>query len=113
MTQPFELLSQPVDSLTRGHVDLEKDLSSSPVDSLTCGHVDLKKDLSSSLVDSWTRGHVDLKKTPVFFSLGNFVFDQTPPPTRRALMAELVITPDTLTARAIPVVLRRCRPFSR
>jgi Putative enzyme of poly-gamma-glutamate biosynthesis (capsule formation) len=76
-------------------------------------HVTQPFELISQPVDSLTCGHVDLKKTPVFFSLGNFVFDQAPPSTRRALMAELVITPDTLTARAIPVTLRRCRPFSR
>ncbi len=50
---------------------------------------------------------------PVFYSLGNFVFDQTPPSTRRAVMAELVLTPDTLKARAIPVTLRHCRPVRR
>jgi len=44
---------------------------------------------------------------PVFYSLGNFVFDQTSPATRQAIMAELTLTPDTLTARAIPV---RTRP---
>jgi len=50
---------------------------------------------------------------PVFYSLGNFVFDQTPPATRRAVMAELVLTSDTLFARPIPVTIRHCRPFTR
>jgi len=53
------------------------------------------------------------KTVPVFYSLGNFVFDQTSPSARRAVMAEITITPDTLTARSIPVSLRRCRPFTR
>ena len=55
---------------------------------------------------------------PVFYSLGNFVFDQTPLPTRQALMAEVTIRPaeegaghpTSLNVRAIPVTLRHCRP---
>ena len=53
------------------------------------------------------------RQMPVFYSLGNFVFDQTPPSTRRAAMAELILTPDSLAARAIPVTLRHCRPTNR
>ena len=121
VTQPFELISQRVNKSTDGAARAEPNLfglcqvATDEEQSSTSQQADgtQRTDLSSSPVDSLTRGHVDLKKTPVFFSLGNFVFDQTSPPTRRALMAELVITPDTLTARAIPVVLRRCRPFSR
>ena len=55
---------------------------------------------------------------PVFYSLGNFVFDQTPPQTRQAVMAEITLRPAedgsghpvSLSARAIPVNLRHCRP---
>lgn len=47
---------------------------------------------------------------PVFYSLGNFVFDQSLPETRRAEMARIIILPDTLCAEAIPVSIVRCRP---
>lgn len=47
---------------------------------------------------------------PVLYSLGNFIFDQRTPATTRASVARLVLRPDTLTATAIPVCIKNCRP---
>jgi len=52
-------------------------------------------------------------KCPVFFSLGNFIFDQHQPNTRRAQMARLVITPDTIRCSALDIDIRNCRPYLR
>ncbi|MBR5963689.1 MAG: CapA family protein [Bacteroidaceae bacterium] len=61
---------------------------------------------------------ISADSVPVFYSLGNFVFDQTPPQTRQALVAEVTLRPAeegsgrsvSLHARSIPVTLRHCRP---
>lgn len=51
---------------------------------------------------------------PVFYSLGNFLFDQTPPITRRSAIASLRFHADgTLTADTIPILLEGCRPRTR
>lgn len=47
---------------------------------------------------------------PVFFSLGNFVFDQTPPIANQAVMAQLTFQGDTLIATSIPVQIKQCKP---
>jgi len=47
---------------------------------------------------------------PVFFSLGNFVFDQTPPIANQAVMAQLTIRSDTIISSSIPVQIRNCKP---
>lgn len=48
---------------------------------------------------------------PVFYSLGNFVFDQRTPEATRATVARLTLRPDTLLATSIPIRIHRCRPF--
>lgn len=49
--------------------------------------------------------------TLVFFSLGNFVFDQHPPITQRSMMVNLHFHPDaSVTYDTIPVQIKRCRP---
>ena len=47
---------------------------------------------------------------PVFYSLGNFVFDQTPPIANQATMAQLVIQGDSIIASSIPVKIKNCKP---
>ena len=47
---------------------------------------------------------------PVFFSLGNFVFDQTPPIANQAVMAQLTFQADSLIATTIPVQIKQCKP---
>lgn len=48
--------------------------------------------------------------TLVFYSLGNFVFDQSHPAAQKAAMALLRFTPAGMEAETIPVEIRRCRP---
>lgn len=47
---------------------------------------------------------------PVFYSLGNFVFDPIHPAAQKAAMALLRFTPTGVQAETIPVEIRRCRP---
>lgn len=49
---------------------------------------------------------------PVFYSLGNFVFDQKHPDTHRAQMAVLHFTPSKglVTAETIPIRIEQCCP---
>ena len=47
---------------------------------------------------------------PVFYSLGNFVFDPIHPAAQKAAMALLRFTPAGMEAETIPVEIRRCRP---
>ncbi|MBO7418069.1 MAG: CapA family protein [Bacteroidaceae bacterium] len=48
---------------------------------------------------------------PVFYSLGNFVFDQTPPIANQAIMAQLTIQGDSILVSSIPVQIKQCRPI--
>ena len=50
---------------------------------------------------------------PVFYSLGNFVFDQSHPDCRKASMALLCFKASEVQARAIPVEIRQCSPQIR
>lgn len=47
---------------------------------------------------------------PVFYSLGNFVFDQRMPEARKAIVARIALHRDTLRATSIPVGIEHCRP---
>jgi poly-gamma-glutamate synthesis protein (capsule biosynthesis protein) len=47
---------------------------------------------------------------PIYYSLGNFIFDQQQPINTRAAMVQFTVTPDTLTATTIPLTIRRCAP---
>lgn len=47
---------------------------------------------------------------PVFYSLGNFVFDQRMPAANKAMVARIALYQDTLRATSIPVSIERCRP---
>ena len=47
---------------------------------------------------------------PVFYSLGNFVFDQTLPVANEAMMAQLTMQGDSIVARSIPVKIRNTKP---
>ncbi|NPD90929.1 CapA family protein [Xylanibacter muris] len=47
---------------------------------------------------------------PVFYSLGNFIFDLDRPINRRGLVARLIITRTGIGFQAIPVTIGNCRP---
>lgn len=54
-----------------------------------------------------------LQGRPVFYSLGNFVFDQHLPEARVGQIARLVLKSDTLEASSQMVDIVRCRPIPR
>jgi len=47
----------------------------------------------------------------IYYSIGNFIFDQPQPLNSKACMVRLRITKDTLSAETIPVDIRRCVPY--
>lgn len=49
-------------------------------------------------------------KVPVFYSLGNFVFDQSKPEGRKAQMAVVTFTKDSLSAKAVGVEIKGNMP---
>ena len=51
------------------------------------------------------RGHY------IFYSLGNFIFDQPKPINSRACIVRLQISRDSMTTEAIPVDIRHCVPY--
>lgn len=51
-------------------------------------------------------------KVPVFYSLGNFVFDQSKPESRQAQMAEVRFTKDSISAKTIRVEIKGNMPVA-
>lgn len=47
---------------------------------------------------------------PIYYSIGNFIFDQTKPINTQTAIVRLTITADTMKAETIPVVIERCAP---
>ncbi len=47
---------------------------------------------------------------PIYYSIGNFIFDQTRAINTRACMVQLSITATTLTATTIPIEIKGCVP---
>lgn len=47
---------------------------------------------------------------PVFYSLGNFVFDQTLPVANQAVMAQITFQGDSISAISIPVQIKQTKP---
>lgn len=47
---------------------------------------------------------------PVFYSLGNFIFDLDRPQNRRGLLARITVTPDSLISETVEIEIERCRP---
>ena len=47
---------------------------------------------------------------PIYYSIGNFIFDQQRPLNSRAALVQLTVTADTVVARSVPIVIERCRP---
>lgn len=48
---------------------------------------------------------------PIYYSLGNFIFDQSKPLNARAAIVQLQITATAATARTLPIVIRDCVPM--
>ena len=47
---------------------------------------------------------------PIYYSIGNFIFDQQRPLNSRAAMVQIDITPDSIASKLIPINIRRCAP---
>ncbi len=48
----------------------------------------------------------------IYYSIGNFIFDQQKPLNSRACMVRLRIKKDSLLAETIPIVIRQCVPYT-
>ena len=47
---------------------------------------------------------------PIYYSIGNFIFDQSKPLNTQACMVKLTVTPDSADFTTIPVNISRCAP---
>lgn len=47
---------------------------------------------------------------PIYYSIGNFIFDQRKPQNSKAAMVQLCITADDFTATTVPIEIRNCVP---
>lgn len=52
----------------------------------------------------------DINGHSVFYSIGNFIFDQSKPENTKACLVRLKITSETVTAEAIPIEIKNCVP---
>ena len=48
---------------------------------------------------------------PIYYSIGNFIFDQQKPLNSKAAMVQLTITATDVQEKMIPVEIRRCVPY--
>lgn len=47
---------------------------------------------------------------PIYYSIGNFIFDPKQPVNSQAAMVQLTVTEDSVTAKTIPIRITRCVP---
>ena len=52
----------------------------------------------------------DINGHSVFYSIGNFIFDQSKPENTKACLVRLKITAETVTAEGIPIEIKNCVP---
>ena len=50
------------------------------------------------------------KDKPIYYSIGNFIFDQTSPINTRTALVQIRIAPTSVEVETIPVVIRDCVP---
>ena len=48
---------------------------------------------------------------PIYYSIGNFIFDPTKPLNAEACIVRLEVTPDSLQTETIPIEIRHCTPY--
>ena len=53
----------------------------------------------------------DYNGHPIYYSVGNFIFDQPSPLNSEACMVRLTIRRDTLETETIPIEIRHCTPY--
>ena len=49
---------------------------------------------------------------PIYYSVGNFIFDQPKPMNSEACLVKLTVTADTVVAATIPIVISKCVPHA-
>ncbi len=49
--------------------------------------------------------------TPIYYSLGNFIFDLDNPINTRTCVVKVLMTKDSVTINALPVEIRQCVPY--
>lgn len=47
---------------------------------------------------------------PIYYSIGNFIFDQSKPINTKACVVKLFVTPDSVETQTLPVEIRNCVP---
>jgi len=47
---------------------------------------------------------------PIYYSIGNFIFDQQRPLNSKAAMVQIDVTADSIASKLIPITIRRCAP---
>ena len=52
----------------------------------------------------------EYKGKPIYYSIGNFIFDQDKPLNTRACMVQIKIAPDAVAVETIPIDIRHCVP---
>ena len=52
----------------------------------------------------------EYRSKPIYYSIGNFIFDQQRPINSRACVVKVTVGADTLHAETIPVTIQRCVP---
>ena len=50
---------------------------------------------------------------PIYYSIGNFIFDQQAPSNTQACVVKMTVTPNRLTFHDIPIIIERCTPRIR
>ena len=50
------------------------------------------------------------KGKPIYYSIGNFIFDQTKPVNTRACLVQIRIAPTSVEVETIPIEINRCSP---
>jgi poly-gamma-glutamate synthesis protein (capsule biosynthesis protein) len=48
---------------------------------------------------------------PIYYSIGNFIFDPTKPLNAKACIVKVDITKDSVITTPIPVDIKRCVPY--
>ena len=51
------------------------------------------------------------KGKPIYYSIGNFIFDPTKPMNREACIVRLQVTEDGAETETIPIEIRNCTPY--
>ena len=51
------------------------------------------------------------KGKPIYYSIGNFIFDQAKPVNTKTCLVQIKIVQDEVNVKTIPVIIKQCRPY--